>query len=157
MPHFYHIATLVWSRSFRYVLDQEDAVQEGVMECWRRRDEYDPSRGAPSTFFRVAWSAMTAFVMWHRRKKRNIPALQMSEEFDYPSSGLDASEQLIYREELEEVPRRMRRITSRERSVIRRRFWTGETLAEIGDDLGVTSERVRQIQNNALEKMGRTA
>jgi RNA polymerase sigma factor (sigma-70 family) len=49
-------------------------------------------------------------------------------------------------------------LTSREREVLRRRFGMGdiaeeETLAEIGDRLGVTRERVRQIERAALDKL----
>lgn len=49
----------------------------------------------------------------------------------------------------------------RERLIIRRRFLhdadlPGVTLAEIGDDLGVSRERVRQIQGDALKSLRRS-
>jgi DNA-binding CsgD family transcriptional regulator len=43
-------------------------------------------------------------------------------------------------------------LTSRERNVFELRF-SGKTLEEIGATLGVTRERVRQIQNSAIQKM----
>ncbi len=49
----------------------------------------------------------------------------------------------------------MRRLSARERQVIRRRFLESEksTLAEIGETFGVTKERIRQIERQALLKM----
>ncbi len=49
------------------------------------------------------------------------------------------------------------RLLSSERAVIERRFGFiggyNQTLAEIGIDLGLSKERVRQIQNQALAKL----
>ncbi len=51
----------------------------------------------------------------------------------------------------------MGRLDARERAVIRRRFLRGrpETLAEIAVDIGVSRERVRQIEARALAKLRR--
>lgn len=46
-------------------------------------------------------------------------------------------------------------LDDRERTVIYRRFWQGERLREIGRVIGLTKERVRQIQEIALNKMRR--
>lgn len=48
------------------------------------------------------------------------------------------------------------RLTPREQTIIRRRFLgdSKATLAEIGEDFGVSKERIRQIENKALSKMG---
>jgi RNA polymerase primary sigma factor len=51
-------------------------------------------------------------------------------------------------------------LTPREEEVLRRRFGigeeTGHTLQEVGDEFGVTRERIRQIQAKALSKLRRT-
>ncbi len=57
------------------------------------------------------------------------------------------------REGVEEV---LLTMTPREEDVIRRRFGLdryGQTWSEIGVDLGVTRERIRQIQTKALRKL----
>lgn len=46
-------------------------------------------------------------------------------------------------------------LTNRERQVVEGRFFSGsaKTLQEVGDGLGITRERVRQLENNAKKKL----
>lgn len=46
-------------------------------------------------------------------------------------------------------------LTDRERQVVEGRFFSGsaKTLQEVGDGLGITRERVRQLENNAKKKL----
>jgi RNA polymerase primary sigma factor len=59
--------------------------------------------------------------------------------------------------ETEEVRRRMEELPEREREIIRLRFGLGEeeplTLAEIGERLGITRERARQLEIQAIERL----
>ena len=61
----------------------------------------------------------------------------------------------------EEVRELLDTLTERERQVVRMRYGLGEekpqTLEEIGSALGVTRERVRQIEARAMEKLRRQA
>lgn len=53
----------------------------------------------------------------------------------------------------------MSRLTEREQHIVRRRRLEepGATLAELGEELGVTRERIRQIEARALKKVAATA
>jgi len=59
--------------------------------------------------------------------------------------------------ELELLQELLARLTNREQQVLKLRFGLGEapekTLLQIGQDLGVTRERIRQIESGALEKL----
>ena len=48
-------------------------------------------------------------------------------------------------------------LTPREERVIRERFLNGKTLEEVGQTFSVTRDRIRQIQNKALQKLQRPA
>jgi RNA polymerase sigma factor (sigma-70 family) len=71
-------------------------------------------------------------------------------------SAEEAFEELALRLGATEVPRLLGRLTLRERRVIEARYGLGgpeRTLRELGRSLGVSAERVRQIEQTALEKM----
>ena len=68
----------------------------------------------------------------------------------------DAYERVEQRELARTVPDLLAYLNERERSVIRSRYGLGgpvQTLREVAPQLGVSAERVRQIEQNALEKL----
>jgi RNA polymerase primary sigma factor len=66
-------------------------------------------------------------------------------------------EQLIEADDLDRVLGRLDELESREATVIRMRFglepYSPMTLREVGENLGLTRERVRQLENQALMKL----
>jgi RNA polymerase primary sigma factor len=74
-------------------------------------------------------------------------------------SAEEAFEELATRLGATDVPRLLGRLTRRERTVIEARYGLGcpeRTLRELGQSMGVSAERVRQIEQTALEKMRAT-
>ncbi len=74
------------------------------------------------------------------------------------SSDLLPSDLVANAERDELVRKTLGRLVPRDRQVLARRFGIGnsdidETLQEIGEDLGVTRERIRQIEEKALKKI----
>jgi RNA polymerase sigma factor (sigma-70 family) len=68
----------------------------------------------------------------------------------------EAFEELATRLGAAEVPRLLGRLSGRERTVVEARYGFGgpeQTLRELGQVMGVSAERVRQIEQAALEKM----
>lgn len=77
---------------------------------------------------------------------------------DFVDSGKPSPEDIVADAEIRRklIEPVLARMTNRERQIIRRRFgFDGEeeTLEEIGDSLGVTRERIRQIEVKALRKI----
>jgi RNA polymerase primary sigma factor len=64
---------------------------------------------------------------------------------------------LIESDDLERIFQRLDQLDDREAAVVRMRFglepYTPMTLREVGEHLGLTRERVRQLENQALEKL----
>jgi RNA polymerase sigma factor (sigma-70 family) len=56
-------------------------------------------------------------------------------------------------EETQALAQAIEALTEKERSVIGRHYYNGETLDAIGKDLGVTRERARQIECGAIRKL----
>ena len=72
----------------------------------------------------------------------------------------DAYERVDQRELADTVPDLLAHLSERERTVIRSRYGLGrpaQTLREVAPGLGVSAERVRQIEHDALEKLYKVA
>jgi RNA polymerase sigma-32 factor len=65
---------------------------------------------------------------------------------------IDLDEQQMLQEKVREA---LSLLTKRERQVVEGRFFSGsvKTLQEVGNSLGITRERVRQLENNAKKKL----
>lgn len=72
------------------------------------------------------------------------------------NDDFDVEEMIIRKELRDEIESILNKITLRERVILEQRFgWDGKkpkTLAEIGQTLGLTRERIRQIQEQTLKK-----
>lgn len=88
------------------------------------------------------------------RLRTNAVFIEMSRQQALAVVGSRESELIS-----EEISQQVRRIvfddsmSSRERQVIRLRFYEDKTLTETAKDLGVTLERARQIESRALNKL----
>ena len=132
-------------------ISYEEALQAGRIGLWHAIRGYDPTRG--TAFSTYAWVAICHQV--HRR------AEELNRETDSRSQEMPASwvlpdpagelERKLIRSILldlvDQLPERLRR-------VIVARYGLAEeptcTLKELGKELGLTGERVRQLQQEAL-------
>ena len=78
-------------------------------------------------------------------------------DFVADRDSVSPEEATIQKDRAERVHVILATLTPREEKVLRRRFGigeeTGHTLQEVGDEFGVTRERIRQIQAKALTKL----
>ncbi len=98
-------------------------------------------------------------------RRRNAISLEtpMGEEHSHlgdfiaDKGSVSPEEATIQKDRAERVHVILATLTPREEKVLRRRFGigeeTGHTLQEVGDEFGVTRERIRQIQAKALTKL----
>jgi RNA polymerase sigma factor (sigma-70 family) len=132
-------------------ISYEEALQAGRMGLWRALLGYDPVRG--TAFSTYAWVAICRQIQ-HRERELNREGRTWRGEMPGSRVALDpemcVEEKLIQEALLELVGRLPQRL----RWVIVYRYGLGEqgqwTLREIGAELAVTGERVRQLQQEAI-------
>lgn len=146
-------------------LEAEDAVQAALLGLCEAARAYDPSRGGFAGFAaKCIISALTAAsqtagavrVPWQRRKR---PANLLAQfraasvgQFDYDREP-EPERPDEPAELLEPLRDALPRLSDRQRDVLNLRYRDGLTLAEAGERLGVTRERVRQIEAGALREL----
>ena len=96
--------------------------------------------------------ATVAILTGHDVNIDDANALLYSHDAHYAEPIPDAVDASIARQRVRAA---MRCLPDRTLGIIYRRYWHEETLEEIGKDLGVTRERVRQIEADAINKLRR--
>ena len=73
---------------------------------------------------------------------------------DRASAAFEDTERQVYLEQLRnELENALSALPDQQSDIIRRRFYNGDTLHAISQDMGTTQERVRQVENQGLRSM----
>jgi RNA polymerase sigma factor (sigma-70 family) len=129
----------------------EEALQAGRIGLWHAIEGYDPTRG--TAFSTYAWVAICHQI--HRRVKELKRETEVWSE-EVPASWVepDPAGELESKLRQEVLFDLVGQLPERLRQVIVGRYGLGEqapcTLKELGKELGLTGERVRQLQQDAL-------
>jgi RNA polymerase sigma factor (sigma-70 family) len=144
-------------------LDFAEVVSEGNMALLRAVEKFNVDRGFKFSTYacRAILKAFSRTAMKATRHRNRFPVEFEPdlEKSDWQDRRRDAVEEDCIDELKAIVERNLADLSNIEQTVIRRRFnWKQEdesplTLEEVGRIIGVTKERVRQIQNKALAKI----
>jgi len=144
-------------------VDFAEIVSEGNMALIRAVDKFNVDRGFKFSTYacRAILKAFSRTALKSSRHRTRFPVEfePEMEKSDWQDRRRDAVEEDCIDELKAIVDRNLADLSSVEETVIRRRFnWKQEeetplTLEEVGQIIGVTKERVRQIQNKALAKI----
>src|SRR5690606_26211366 len=147
-------------------LDFADLVSEGNMALLRAVDKFDASRGFKFSTYacRAILKAFSRLGVKHSKYRQLFPTDfdPKLEKSDYMERKREEHEDDCV-DEIRKIIRENRaELTDIEQEVIEHRFALGQkeqpdatpmTLEQVGKIIGVTKERVRQIQNKALQKI----
>lgn len=155
---------LVVSIAKRHVGPQEnffELVSDGNISLIRAAEKFDYGRGFKFSTY-ASWAIMKNFA-------RSIPnEMKQRDRFRTSNDELFAatqenradrlSEELAHENRISAVRKILSRLDDREQKIIINRFgldYTHEpcTLKQVGESMGVTKERVRQIESRALDKL----
>jgi RNA polymerase sigma factor (sigma-70 family) len=159
---------LAMAKRFRMgEMDFGDLISEGNMALLRSIDKFDIERGFKFSTYacRAILKSFSRASMKHSKYRQRFPA-----EFDPElerSNGLEERrrEDQLERaaEAVEVIKNNSADLTDIEQEVLHHRFGMDAgaqgrklTLAQVGGLIGLTKERVRQIQNRALAKLKQT-
>jgi len=144
-------------------VDFAEVVSEGNMALIRAVEKFNVDKGFKFSTYacRAILKAFSRTALKSNRHRMRFPVEfePDMEKSDWSDRKRDAVEEDCLDELKAIVNRNLADLSSVEETVIRRRFnWNQEdqsslTLEEVGQIIGVTKERVRQIQNKALAKI----
>jgi RNA polymerase primary sigma factor len=144
-------------------VDFAEVVSEGNMALLRAVDKFNVDRGFKFSTYgcRAILKAFSRTAMKANRHRIKFPVEFEPdlEKSDWADKRRDKVEEECIDELKTIVDRNLADLSSVEQTVIRRRFnWdqndeSSLTLEDVGKIIGVTKERVRQIQNKALAKI----
>jgi RNA polymerase primary sigma factor len=144
-------------------VDFAEVVSEGNMALLRAVDKFNVERGFKFSTYacRAILKAFSRTALKSSRYKTRFPVEFEPdyEKSDWTDRRRDAVQEDCVDELKQIVDRNLAELSDVEQTVIRRRFnWEQHdesplTLEEVGQIIGVTKERVRQIQNKALTKI----
>lgn len=164
-----HSVARRFSRQLRRFYEYEDLVAIGQEALWRATETWDPDLAA--SFLTYGHKALIHIYLevrkhWNRPKRQaaytsiSIEAVEAaSEKNDAPPlfvlRSLLPDPEILARREQERclLQREYRRLELRDRHLLAARFEEGVTLDEFGKQIGVTRERVRQLEIRALGRL----
>ena len=145
-------------------LEFGDLVSEGNMALLRSIEKFDIDRGFKFSTYacRAILKAFSRMGLKHTKYRERFPTEfdPMLESSNEPAQRRREDEMERAQEAVHVVVNNTAQLSDIEQEVIHHRFGIDAgahgkrlTLAQVGDLIGLTKERVRQIQNRALEKL----
>jgi RNA polymerase primary sigma factor len=152
---------LVYSMISRFMsshVDEDDLLSDAMFGLTRAVDRFDPWRGF--RFSTYACNVIARALMRRGRQESNYRRLfpvQHDVTLERPEQSPDPQTELYLERLHRALDQNLGELTDLESRILTQRFPTDQgarlTFKEIGDAIGLSKERVRQIQNIALDKL----
>jgi RNA polymerase primary sigma factor len=138
--------------------DLSERVSDGNFALIKAVDRFDFGRGNKFSTY-ASWAILNELARFDRQQKRgNVRFVQYQGDFAGPETRSNEHEREdAQNQRRSAVARSLDRLDRRERLILASRHGIGGgpelTLKQIGQDLGISKERVRQIEIRALGKL----
>ena len=145
-----HLAYFVANRICIQGIAREDLEQEALIALFEASNTFDAKKGAK--FSSYAYLCIKHRLGNIRQKERSRAMAQARQETLRPIMAnrvVSIEDKVVHRQLLDIIEQ----LPPREEFVIKSRIIEGLTLQEIGNILGITRERVRQIEKTALREV----
>ncbi len=138
-----------------------ELVSDGNLSLLRAVEKFDFARGNKFSTY-ASWAIMKNFARTipgeYRQRDRFRTSYDELFDITQESRGNQTAEENIQEDRVDKIRRVLDRLDERERQIIVGRFGLDhskepQTLKEVGEELGVTKERIRQIEARALLKL----
>jgi RNA polymerase primary sigma factor/RNA polymerase sigma factor len=142
-----------------------DLVSDGNMSLMRAVEKFDYGRGNKFSTY-ASWAIMKNFARTIPDEHRHRDRFRTSQADLFSSTEDDRAdpfeEEAVQSQREAQVDKILERLDEREQRIIIRRFGLRRgqeplTLKQVGAELGVTKERIRQIEARALSKLRKAA
>ena len=150
------------------ILSTDDLISEGSIGLMKAADKFDPSRGKPFVTFAAPYirksieeaisrvtgemPVMSTDESLPVGSNNNFTLLNVLEDKDAPKTDYILEQGTLS----DELAQAIGTLNEREQAVVRKFFGVDcqrMTMAEIGEELGLKRERVRQIRDKAMRKL----
>lgn len=147
------------------LLSFSELISDGNLSLIKAVDKFDYSRGNKFSTY-ATWAISRNFSRSIPDERKQLTRFRPSDadvfEARVDARGTQYQEERIFGEQIFQIDRFMDELDDRERTIIQRRYGLGrfggpQTLRQVGHEIGVTKERVRQIETRALEKLRKVA
>ncbi|HBS28894.1 MAG TPA: hypothetical protein DEB06_05470 [Phycisphaerales bacterium] len=133
--------------------DAEDVVQEVFVRLWRTAGRYDPKRAALVTW--VMLLARRMMVDRLRRMKARVKPTVLDEAWasDPADEQVGSEASMELNERFGAVMKRIERLPDLQQAVVKRAYLKGQTLKQIGNELGVPLGTIKSALSRALVRL----
>lgn len=131
--------------------DAEDVVQEVFVRLWRTAGRYDPKRAALVTW--VMLIARRHMVDRLRRARARLKPALLDEQWSPPAETPDPEKRMELDERYGVLLRRIEQLPELQQTVVKRAYLNGQTLKQIGIELGVPLGTIKSALSRALVRL----